>query len=86
MHFVQYFRINTSVFKSSISYFNRSISLSFQTIKEMTTQITSSEEANRLIEMGKKASAYQAIDENVNKVILIDECDRENQSINLILL
>ena len=36
---------------------------------KMSTQ--SAEELNRLIEMGKKASAYQAIDENVTKDVRV---------------
>lgn len=49
---------------SLINHLNRSRS-QLIVLNKMSTQ--SVEELNKLIEMGKKASAYQAIDENVTK-------------------
>ena len=56
----------SSVYKPCISNLNRL--LGSNNIEKMST---SAEEQTRLIELGKKASAYQAIDENVNKDVKV---------------
>jgi len=58
--------INRSVIKSS-SYLNKKVNFNrFQAMSKVDA-----DEANRLIEMGKRNAAYQAIDENVNEKIKV---------------
>jgi len=62
------FHMNRSVIKSS-SYLNRKVSCSSNIFTAMSK--IDANETSRLIEMGKRAAAYQAIDENVNRNIKV---------------